>query len=165
MVQGRGHVRPRRPRLRAVTTDLRAEHAAPRPLLVRSTMSRLHDADVPAYRYLRAEDGTWVDFDSATRFDPDTATGALPVATGSHPDATREWVRDLPRDLDGWPFDPNAGPYVTRLTLCCAAACSISDGPLYCKSCFLAQDLAADTPPRLDGDWNPGDGPVTVRLG
>lgn len=148
-----------------MTTDPTPEHAAPRPLLVRSALRPFHPADVPTYRYLRAEDGAWVDFDDATRFDPDTDTATLPVDTRSHPEATVEWISDLPRDLDGWPFDPNDGAYVTRLTLCCAAACSISDGPLYCKSCYVEQDLAADTPPRLDGNWNPGDGPITVRLG
>jgi hypothetical protein len=138
--------------------------AAERPLLVRSALRPFHPADTPTYRYLRATDGAWVDFEDATRFDASTDQSTVPVDTRSHPEADVSWVRDLPRDLDGWPFDPNDGDYVTRLTLCCAAACSISDGPLYCKSCYVEQPVDAATPPRLDGSWNPGDGPITIRL-
>lgn len=141
-----------------------AAATAERPLLVRSALRFFHPSDVPVYRYLRVEDGAWVDFQDATRFAPDTDQGTLPTATRSHAEAAVAWVRDLPRDLDGFPFDPNDAPYIERLTLCCAAACSISDGPLYCKSCYVEQDLAVATPPRLDGNWDPGDGPITIRL-
>ncbi|WP_251151293.1 hypothetical protein [Cellulosimicrobium sp. Marseille-Q4280] len=149
-----------------MTTDLTPEAAATeRPLLVRSALRPFHPADIPTYRYLRASDGAWVDFDDATRFDAATDQATLPVTTGSHAEASITWVRDLPRDLDDFPFDPNDGPYIERLTRCCAAACSISDGPLYCKSCFVEQGLDAATPPRLDANWSPGDGPIAIRLG
>lgn len=147
------------------TTDLTPEDAtADRALLVRSALPPFHPADAPTYRYLRLADGAWVDFEDATRFEASTDQRTLPVATASHAEASITWMRDLPRDLDGFPFDPNDAPYIERLTRCCAAACSISDGPLYCKSCYVEQDLDAATPPRLDGNWNPGDGPITVRL-
>lgn len=124
----------------------------------------MSEAPLPALRYWSEGEG-WTSFDSATRYEQEQPT--MPEPHG--PGASVAWVSDLPRDLDGWPYDPNDGELtgvstVWRRTRCCAAPTSIMDGVLYCKACFHDQPLEADTPPRLDGNWNPGDGPITVRL-
>lgn len=117
---------------------------------------------VPTYRYWDETTGRWGRFDQATRYRPD----ALPSIEAALPDAGAHvaWMPDLPTDLDGLPYtdDTSMGPW--RVTLCCAAAVGIDDGPLYCKSCYEPVSLAFDTPARLDGDWTPGDGPQRFRL-
>lgn len=146
-------------------SDLTPESITVPARLIRATLPFFHRAQQPTYQYLRAEDRAWVTFEDATRFPAgDTEGDSTIFPPAPHVDAVVEWVNDLPRDMDGWPFDPNDGAYTWRLTKCCAAASSISDGPLYCKSCYEEQPLDADTPPRLDGTWKPGDGPITIVL-
>ena len=143
------------------TPDFTPEDITASPArLVRATLPP--GAVLSRYQYLRTYDGAWVTFEEATRFPAGTDETDTPKHP--HPNTQVQWVDDLPRDLDGWPFDPNDGAYMWRLTRCCAAGTSINDGPLYCKACFAEQPLDADTPPRLGPDWAPGNGPMTIRL-
>lgn len=89
------------------------------------------DFDGPRVSYWDALNRSWDGYDVATRYDhiPD-----LPA-----PEAAGATVTAMPAhgvDLDGFPWHTDAmlGPF--RLTHCCAAAVSTSDGPLWCKSCY-----------------------------
>jgi hypothetical protein len=124
-------------------------------LLVCKAPDRSH---TPARVYWNAEQAAWGRFDQATRFQ--TTTAALPEPRW--PGAEVTWVEDWPVDLDGFPYSTGELPW--RLTHCCGAATSINDGPLYCKSCYAEVPLDYDTPPRLDANWQPGDGPVRLDL-
>ena len=129
-----------------------------RPQVLRATNPRA--VGMPTYRYWNAEIGAWGRFDDASRYPEPVDVSPAPP----HPDAAVQWTDDLLRDLDGHPYvvDECIGPW--RVTACCAAMVSISDGPDYCKSCYEDADLADDTPARLDANWDPGDGPVRFRL-
>lgn len=115
---------------------------------------------LPARVYWNAERRAWGRFDQATRFG---TADKWPQPAPHWPGAETSWVPDWPVDLDGFPYSTGELPW--RLTHCCGAGASISDGPLYCKSCYAAVELAYDTPPRLDANWQPGDGPIRIELG
>jgi hypothetical protein len=114
---------------------------------------------IPGLVYWNQQTQGWGRFDEATRFEADR-----PLPDPAWPGGEVTWMEDLPRDRDGFPYvvDEHIGPW--RVTHCCAAAVSINDGTLYCKSCYAVVDLASDTPARLDADWRPGDGPIQIRL-
>lgn len=131
--------------------------------VVRARVQRTFGHTVPVDSFWEARSGTWGRFGDATRYE--SSARGVAGFPGPPGEVDVAWVDDLPRDLDGWPYDPHDEFQPWRLTLCCAAATSISDGPLYCRSCFTEQPLDVDCPPRLGPDWRPGDGPVRIHLG
>lgn len=135
-------------------------------IVVRASNER--GTPLPQHQFWNIRTG-WGRFDLATRYTrlmpeegKEAVLGALPLP---HPSSILDWMPDLPADLDGFPYE-HMGTDLTawRLTGCCAAMPGIDDGPLYCKSCYEEIDYATDAPARLDANWNPGDGPVTIHL-
>ncbi len=125
-------------------------------LLVCTALDR---QQIPARVYWNAEQGRWARFDQASRFDATTA----PLPEPQWPGAEVAWMEDWPVDLDGFPYSTGEPPW--RLTHCCGAGTSINDGPLYCRSCYEEVPPDYDTPPRLDANWQPGNGPIRIDLG
>lgn len=131
-------------------------------LLIRATTAPTYD--LPAYRYWNAAQRRWGRYDTATRYPSAAAAEAAKVGPGPAPTSTTQVVPDHDADLDGYPMMDSEIGWV-RLTACCAAACSISDGPLYCKSCYREQPWEYDGPARTP--QNPQrsyGGPVVVTL-
>ncbi len=130
-----------------------------------------HSASTPARVYWNTTDSIWGPFSEATRYplaaDPRMldSVHAQAAAVLGVPQARIETIADLPRDLDGYYYQADAdGHGQWRVTDCCAVPPSISDGPLYCRSCYEAVEEAVQTPARLDANWQPGDGPVRINL-
>lgn len=125
-----------------------------------------HRGAVPSLRYWHADTGRWGEYATATRYDTaPLITRVIVDALGEHShavDVSAEQAHGV--DVDGFPY-VDSGFGLVRLTHCCAAACTVDDGPLYCKSCYREVDWAYDGPARLAPDDPDGPrGPITVRL-
>ncbi len=104
---------------------------------------------IPSWQYLGRQG--WGRYDEAVAVPAAQAEDLAAQARRALGDAdapgTVEVVEQHPLDLDGFPMTDTEIGWV-RLTHCCAAACSISTGPLYCKSCYEAQPWTYDGPAR-----------------
>lgn len=100
---------------------------------------------MPRVGYWNAGMGEWVTYDEATRYDH-TPTD---LPEGETDGSTVAVVDALGVDMAGyfWRMDEHLGP--VRMTSCCAAATSIMDGPLYCKSCYNAVPWEIEADPVL----------------
>lgn len=76
---------------------------------------------------LTADDGSEIEVAVVPETVPTTANAYHPSAT--HVDALGMPVAGV----ETWPFHP---------TPCCGASASISDGPMYCKACYVEVDDA-----------------------
>lgn len=117
---------------------------------------------IPALRYWSGATQSWGDYETATRYDHQPRMILQALEEPTHAFTVTEAYRE---DIDGFPYtvDQHIGP--VRMTHCCGAATSVSDGPLYCKSCYEAVDWAYDGPARLaDTDPDGPRGPITITL-
>jgi hypothetical protein len=113
--------------------------------VLRATQPR--GSALPGWLYWNGQTRLWDEYESATRYDNRDVAAHL-AAHGPETGSTIDVVELHPVDRDGYPY-AEADGFRYRLTQCCAAATSVMDGPLYCKSCYSTVDWAYDQPPIL----------------